>query len=270
MISRWLLDGSDVDISLFNGARYEEDIDSEKALYLDGLYAYATTPAVNFVTDSFTLASWVKLQSPVKDPSTIFGYWSDPYFLRFSAYIDNGLQFQLHNHKIKLRVFKFHAGTLKIDEWFHAAAVWDRDERRIYLYLNGQEVGRSNKVNTIPKNFPATTCDIGLKRDSNDTTRGYLKNLMIVGAALTGEEIINMKDSNNEAMYGVWTGLNDITTEDLFHWPNGSQVTYERWSEGQPDNAHGYQNCVQMKVNDGTWDDESCGKRLPFLCEKKP
>ena len=96
--------------SLFDGARYEEDIDSEKALYLDGLYAYATTPAVNFVTDSFTLASWVKLQSPVKDPSTIFGYWSDPYFLRFSAYIDNGLQFQLYNHKRKQRVFKFHAG----------------------------------------------------------------------------------------------------------------------------------------------------------------
>ena len=83
--------------------------------------------------------------------------------------------------------------TPKIDEWFHVAAVWNRDERRIYLYLNGQEVGRSNKVNTIPKNFPATTCDIGLKRNGNVTTRGYSKTLMIVGAALTGEEIINMK-----------------------------------------------------------------------------
>ena len=82
--------------------------------------------------------------------------------------------------------------TPKIDEWFHAAAVWNRDERKTYLYLNGQEIGRSDKSNTIPKNFPATTCDIGLKRGSNDTTRGYLKNLMIVGAALTNEEIINM------------------------------------------------------------------------------
>ena len=72
--------------------------------------------------------------------------------------------------------------------------VWDIDERRIYLYLNGQEVGRSNKINTIPKNFPApaTTCDIGLKRNGNVTTRGYSKTLMIVGDALTGEEIINM------------------------------------------------------------------------------
>ena len=72
-------------------------------------------------------------------------------------------------------------------------------------------------------------------------------------------------DSNNEAMYGVWTGLNDITTEDLFHWPNGSQVTYERWSEGQPDNAHGYQNCVQMKVNyilPGGLEDSGCDKIL--------
>ena len=82
--------------------------------------------------------------------------------------------------------------TPKIDEWFHAAAVWNRDERKTYLYLNGQEIGRSDKSNTIPKNFPATTCDIGLKRDSNDTTRGYLKKLMIVGAALTSEEISNM------------------------------------------------------------------------------
>ena len=81
--------------------------------------------------------------------------------------------------------------TPKIDEWFHAAAVWNRDERKTYLYLNGQEIG-SDKSNTIPKNFPATTCDIGLKRVSNDTTRGYLKNLMIVGAALTSEEISNM------------------------------------------------------------------------------
>ena len=81
--------------------------------------------------------------------------------------------------------------TPKIDEWFHAAAVWNRDERKTYLYLNGQEIG-SDKSNTIPKNFPATTCDIGLKRDSNDTTRGYLKNLMIVGAALTSEEINNV------------------------------------------------------------------------------
>ena len=82
--------------------------------------------------------------------------------------------------------------TPKIDEWFHAAAVWNRDERKTYLYLNGQEIG-SDKSNTIPKNFPATTCDIGLKRNGNVTTRGYSKTLMIVGAALTGEEIINMK-----------------------------------------------------------------------------
>ena len=95
------------------------------------------------------------------------------------------LTFWHPNHTIFYR-------TPKIDEWFHAAAVWKRDQRKTYLYLNGQEIGRSDKSNTIPKNFPTTTCDIGLKRGSNDTTRGYLKNLMIVGAALTSEEIINM------------------------------------------------------------------------------
>lgn len=81
--------------SLFNGARYEE-VDGEKALYLDGLYAYATTPAVNFIQKSFTMASRVKLQE-LKHPSTIFGYWKHPNLFRFSAVISKKLHFEVKN-----------------------------------------------------------------------------------------------------------------------------------------------------------------------------
>ena len=89
--------------SLFNGARYEE-VDGEKALYLDGLYAYATTPAVDFITDSFTMASYVKLEK-LKHPSTIYGYWTAPNLFRFSAVINNKLHFQVRDPKQSKTVF---------------------------------------------------------------------------------------------------------------------------------------------------------------------
>ena len=94
--------------SLFNGARYEE-VDGEKALYLDGLYAYATTPPVDFITDSFTMASYVKL-AELKHPSTIYGYWKGPNLFRFSANVNNELHFEVKDHKQQKSVFKVHGG----------------------------------------------------------------------------------------------------------------------------------------------------------------
>jgi len=47
-------------------------------LYLNGAGAHATAPAVDFGATSFTIASWVKLQSPLNPLSTVFSDWSPP------------------------------------------------------------------------------------------------------------------------------------------------------------------------------------------------
>lgn len=44
-------------------------------MYLSGSGEYATTPAVDFGISSFTIASWVKMPSPVSDPSPLFSDW---------------------------------------------------------------------------------------------------------------------------------------------------------------------------------------------------
>lgn len=75
-------------------------------------------------------------------------------------------------------------------------------------------------------------------------------------------------DPNNEPYGGVWIGLNDVVTEGSFHWSDGSQLTYSKWATGQPDNKNGYQNCVEMVVHGGNWMDTSCGRQLPFICQK--
>ena len=82
--------------------------------------------------------------------------------------------------------------------WFHAAAVWDKTRNKAYLHLNGTEVGTSDGPSGFdPTEFKYTFYDIGLKRDANHTMKGYLRNLMIVRSALTGEEILRMKGTTN-------------------------------------------------------------------------
>ena len=75
-----------------NGATYKEE-EGVQSLYLNGSGAYATTPAVNFGRESFTITSWVKMQSPVNRPSPIYSDWSSPIQFLVSAY-DTGEKWQ--------------------------------------------------------------------------------------------------------------------------------------------------------------------------------
>lgn len=68
---------------------------------------------------------------------------------------------------------------------------------------------------------------------------------------------------------GVWIGLSDATSEGTFRWPDGSHATYTKWASSLSRNQNVNHDCVRMTVDKGAWDDTSCGKELPFVCEKK-
>ncbi|XP_072035475.1 low affinity immunoglobulin epsilon Fc receptor-like [Amphiura filiformis] len=57
----------------------------------------------------------------------------------------------------------------------------------------------------------------------------------------------------------VWIGLNDVIQEGVYEWLDGTQVSYFYWStsSGQPNNALGGQDCVQV-LSTGGWADEKC------------
>ena len=62
-------------------------------MYLSGSGEYATTPAVDFGISSFTIASWVKMQSPVSDPSPLFSDWHGDIKFLFYALVDGKVGF---------------------------------------------------------------------------------------------------------------------------------------------------------------------------------
>lgn len=253
-------------------------IDGVKMLYLNGSEeSYATTSAVNFGNRSFTIASWVKLQNPVQKPSVVLSLWENPKQFLFGIDSDSQLRFTVKN-KTNGDIISMDDGSLPYDKWFHAAAVWDRDAHKAYLFLDGQEVGSQSVLSdAVPKDYdPSNIFDIGRKANTGKTLRGYLRDLMIIGSALTGEQIINKitEPSFDEA----WIGFNDLDTEGTFHWLNGTRVTFTKWAPGQPaagtrhnvlfPNNNEDHDCVGMKFGEGTWNDIYCETHLPFVCEK--
>ncbi|RMX47974.1 hypothetical protein pdam_00005314, partial [Pocillopora damicornis] len=143
---------------------------------------------------SFTMASWVKLQTPVNDPSPIYTDWKNETNFLFIASDGSAqnLRFGGYNQRTGWKPW-LAAGSPPTDQWFHAAAVWDRQTSEVHLFLNSSKIGTEQVPNdTFLAETSYATYDIGLKRDNGGCLRGYLKNLMIIGTALNAEEIANI------------------------------------------------------------------------------
>ena len=80
--------------------------------------------------------------------------------------------------------------------WCHVALSWSRSQRTAKLHINGAQY--ASKVASISydstvelKNSGHSVYDIGLKRDSEDTTHAYFSDLMIFNRELSDSEIRN-------------------------------------------------------------------------------
>ncbi|KAA8584470.1 hypothetical protein FQN60_008255 [Etheostoma spectabile] len=56
-----------------------------------------------------------------------------------------------------------------------------------------------------------------------------------------------------------------------YMWVDFSPVTYTHWGPGEPNNANGEEQCVQMKRHQGGWNDANCGRAgAGYVCKKFP
>lgn len=67
----------------------------------------------------------------------------------------------------------------------------------------------------------------------------------------------------------AWLGASDTATEGSFTWLSGQPFGEPAWSAGQPNDAAAGQDCVELQGDaGGSWNDDRCDLRQPFVCEK--
>ncbi|XP_026154124.1 macrophage mannose receptor 1 isoform X2 [Mastacembelus armatus] len=70
----------------------------------------------------------------------------------------------------------------------------------------------------------------------------------------------------------AWIGMRmSSMTNEQFIWVDHSPVTYTHWAPGEPNNANGEEQCVQMNRHQGGWNDANCGRGgAGYVCKKFP
>jgi hypothetical protein len=64
-----------------------------------------------------------------------------------------------------------------------------------------------------------------------------------------------------------WIGLNDLLSEGLFVWSDGTAVDFTAWNGGEPNNA-GNEDCVHFPIwAGGNWNDLPCDAQGRYICE---
>ena len=65
-----------------------------------------------------------------------------------------------------------------------------------------------------------------------------------------------------------WIGLTDKTISGVYRWTNGMALSWELWANDKPDNMDENEHCAWY--DDKKWNEQSCDKLGPFICQTKP
>ena len=66
-----------------------------------------------------------------------------------------------------------------------------------------------------------------------------------------------------------WIGIHDKTNEGIFTYEsNGQTIGYKNWHSNEPNDYGSGEDCAEIYVNIGIWNDLPCNKKLSFVCEK--
>lgn len=92
-----------------------------------------------------------------------------------------------------------------------------------------------------------------------------------------GTDLVKVDDDTENAFimgaglpdtgFNDWIGLSDAEVEGTFVWTDGSTPRFTAWAEGEPNDSGGLEDCAEMDVVSGLWNDVACDATRGFICE---
>ncbi|MDS4028648.1 MAG: lectin-like protein [Candidatus Contendobacter sp.] len=116
--------------------------------------------------------------------------------------------------------------------------------------------GHSYQRIEIPLNWPEA-------KNYCESQGGYL-------ATITSREENEFIFSKLGGSYTLWIGGTDAGHEETWSWVNNEPWSYSNWDTGEPNNAYGNENYLEMYLTTGKWNDNNLDAKFWFLCETPP
>ncbi|XP_038579765.1 galactose-specific lectin nattectin-like [Micropterus salmoides] len=65
----------------------------------------------------------------------------------------------------------------------------------------------------------------------------------------------------------AWVGGYDAAKEGVWLWSDGSKYDFKGWAAGEPNNAGGRENCMEINFSERDYvNDANCDINKPFVC----
>ena len=65
----------------------------------------------------------------------------------------------------------------------------------------------------------------------------------------------------------AWIGGHDLHGEGHWKWTDGWRFRYSNWRRGEPNNAHGVEDCAHWMGGHGEWNDIGCSAKMCYICK---
>lgn len=65
----------------------------------------------------------------------------------------------------------------------------------------------------------------------------------------------------------MWIGGTRRTKSEFIWSKSGKEIISTRWSQGEPNNFNGNEDCIEMNAATGRWNDRQCQNGAFFMCE---
>ncbi|XP_005917437.1 macrophage mannose receptor 1 [Haplochromis burtoni] len=103
-------------------------------------------------------------------------------------------------------------------------------------------------------------------------TRCYAEKARLVSILNREEQAYVNSMVGTGKVTAAWIGMRMFGTVDgQYVWVDHSPMTYTHWAPGEPNNANGEEQCVQMNRHQGGWNDANCGRASAgYVCKKFP
>ncbi|KAK2888177.1 uncharacterized protein [Channa argus] len=103
-------------------------------------------------------------------------------------------------------------------------------------------------------------------------TRCYTEKATLVSIHNKDEQAYVNSMVGTGKVSAAWIGMRVTgVVNEQYMWVDFSPVTYTHWGPGEPNNANGEEQCVQMNRHQGGWNDANCGRSgAGYVCKKLP